>query len=247
MREYCVYVHSAADSGQPFYVGKSKGRRWKTTHGRSRHWHDYVNKHGFETRKIIDNLPEACAFSLERALIYAHGKDVLVNKTTGGQGASGRVKSAEEIAKMSAIHKGKRLADCTIRAAIEKNSKPIGTRCGLRFPSMAEAIRQLGFENPLAAKASISYCAKGRMQNSYGYEWGYIIDGEPQFLYENRMSDPRPKRWKAVKCSNGMKFDGMHFATAWLKTMGWGKAVVCAISRAANTGGMAYGYRWEYV
>ena len=44
---FYVYVHKRNDNGSIFYVGKGKGYRSKSKSGRSKHWFNIVNKHGY--------------------------------------------------------------------------------------------------------------------------------------------------------------------------------------------------------
>ena len=192
-------------------------------------------------------MPEPCAFSFEMALISAIGKENLCNLTDGGEGARGNVQTNEQKLKLHLANKGRKPAPHSIELARAKNSKPIGTRCGLRFPSATEAAKWVRPENWKAAKASICGSANGKTKHSYGYEWGYIADGSPVFLYQSRTSQPRPHKWRPVSCSNGMRFDALTHAVDWPIVTGHQKASAGAICRAAKSGKMAYGMRWHYV
>lgn len=101
--EYYVYVHRKKTDGSVFYVGQGKGKRWKSW-SRSRYWKYVVKKHGFTTEKVVDNLPQRCALSIERALIARYGRDNLVNLTDGGEiGPSGYIPSPERLAQLRAM------------------------------------------------------------------------------------------------------------------------------------------------
>lgn len=249
MKKYCVHAHRKASTGEVFYIGKGGPQRAKSRQGRSRLWQRTADKHGFVVQIVKDGMPEPCAFSYEKALIASIGRDNLVNLTDGGEGASGAVPSAEHRRKCSISNKGTKPSPHSIQLARIKNSKPIGTRCGLKFSSATEAAKWLKPSNWRAAKAGVCASAQGRNFKAYGYEWGYISNGEAIFLYAHKPKKPdvRPHKWKAVICSNGINFQAIAHAVEWLKSQGWDGAVGSAICRAAKSGKMAYGHGWNYV
>lgn len=185
---------------------------------------------------------ECCAFSFERALIHAHGRENLCNMTNGGEGCSGRKMSESQRERASKMLSGKPLPRETVQAARMKNFKPVGTRCGLRFPSVTDAAKFVKPDTPYSAKISISLAANGGMKHSYGYEWGFVVSGDPVFLY-------RPAQVKKpVKTECGLVFDSGVDAERWLRENGHPKAinsniVQCCKGRVKT----AYGYRWSYV
>lgn len=89
---YYVYYHRRASDNLPFYIGKGKEIRAWNIHRRNRHWKRVANKYGLKVELIREGMSEKEAFTLETQLI-AYGKNVgwpLTNKTTGGEGTSGR-------------------------------------------------------------------------------------------------------------------------------------------------------------
>lgn len=110
--EYYVYVWR--DAAQvPFYVGKGKGKRAYRVGNRSKEFKE-IHAQGGCSVEIIDwFMHESQAHAHEVELIAAYGRrcfgGLLVNKTDGGEGASGAnfVRSAETRAKLSAAHVGK--------------------------------------------------------------------------------------------------------------------------------------------
>ena len=98
---YYVYVYFRRN-GEPFYVGKGKGSRYKD-HLRAvkkqQHWNVYfarvLAKEGVDAPVVIirDGLSEQEAFAVEGALIRAIGRAAnggpLTNMTDGGEGISG--------------------------------------------------------------------------------------------------------------------------------------------------------------
>ena len=85
---YYVYIHCRKDSGEPFYVGKGKGRRAWKKNSRSNRWKSVVKKHGYDVEIAWKNIPEKEAFEWEYHLIFQFKLRgfVLVNFTEGGEG-----------------------------------------------------------------------------------------------------------------------------------------------------------------
>jgi len=244
---YCVYIHKRKSDLSPFYVGKGKPQRPYSKAGRNQRWQRTVSKHGIVCQIVKSDMPEPCAFSLEKALIHALGKQRLCNMTDGGEGTSGRVPSCHQRQKCSLSNKGTKPSPQAMDLARKKNSKPIATRCGLQFSSVTDAAKFVNPTNWKSAKVSISFCANGNTNHSYGYEWGFVENGETNFRYVSKMSQPRPKRWRPIRCSNGLSFDAVGHAVDWLRQNGNPKANTGAVCRSAKRGENAYGMRWSYV
>lgn len=89
--EYYVYQHKRLDENTIFYVGKGCKDRHSQTVNRNRYWHNVVNKSGFESEILFDNLDEELALLIEIELIDKYRKlnFKLVNLTDGGEGVSG--------------------------------------------------------------------------------------------------------------------------------------------------------------
>jgi len=116
MNHFYVYAYirlnnsAAAAAGTPYYIGKGSGNRaWQH--------HSGIRTPNNKSQIIIleNMLTEIGAFALERRLIEWWGRKdlatgVLENRTSGGEGASGRIysHSDETKAKMSATRKGKK-------------------------------------------------------------------------------------------------------------------------------------------
>jgi hypothetical protein len=100
---YYVYEHLRLDTNEIFYVGKGKCNRYKSNKNRNKHWHHIVNKCGFSTKILVQNIDEELAFLIEKELISKYKKmDInLVNYTDGGEGFSGGKHSDKAKAKMS--------------------------------------------------------------------------------------------------------------------------------------------------
>lgn len=91
---YYVYQYLRED-GIPYYVGKGKGNRAFKPHS---HIEVPAKSH---IEFVQQNITEDAAFELERQLISEYGRvdtdtGPLLNRTSGGNGASGRVVSEEQ-------------------------------------------------------------------------------------------------------------------------------------------------------
>ncbi|MDX1032819.1 hypothetical protein GOL82_16390 [Sinorhizobium medicae] len=126
--DFYTYIWRDA-CGLPFYVGKGKGKRAYDTTTRSADFKE-VYAHGGCTVEIADwFIHESQAHAHEVELIELYGRRVfgglLVNKTDGGEGATGSVRSAETRAKISAAHVGKVISPET-RAKMLGNTNMLG-------------------------------------------------------------------------------------------------------------------------
>lgn len=81
-----VYAHQRKDNGRCFYIGKGKGDRAFDTQKRNEHWKRVVNKYGFNTVILVDNISDEKALELEKSFIEQIGLENLTNMQEGGQG-----------------------------------------------------------------------------------------------------------------------------------------------------------------
>lgn len=91
---FYVYAHYRPIDSVPFLIGKGKGKRAWSRAGRSKHWHNIVNRRGYRVEILHDDLDEQFALDLETHHICFFGrKDLqegpLINLTDGGEGLSG--------------------------------------------------------------------------------------------------------------------------------------------------------------
>ena len=96
-----LYIHTRLDTNEVFYVGisrvdKGKYKRSKDKRQRNNKWKDVINNTEYKVDIILDNIPYNVVKEKEREFILLYGRidlgtGTLVNKTSGGQGACGRV------------------------------------------------------------------------------------------------------------------------------------------------------------
>ena len=116
---FYVYGHYKPD-GTIFYIGKGYGNRaWKTSN-RNNFWQNTVNKHGtYQVVLLHEHLSEDEAFLKEKEEIAFWGRrsegGFLINLTDGGEGTSGYVYTAEQLANLKAAML-KRYQDPAVRA-----------------------------------------------------------------------------------------------------------------------------------
>lgn len=94
--KFYIYAHRRSDTGQIFYIGKGFGGRAYNMVGRNSHHVNIQNKlarngHQVQVEILESGLPEEAAFAQECWAIayYKFHGEKLVNKTEGGEGASG--------------------------------------------------------------------------------------------------------------------------------------------------------------
>lgn len=112
---FYVYLHRRKTDNKVFYVGKGKGYRATSRHGRSDWWNKVVRKHGLEVEIVFDNLSEEDAYQCEKDTIleFKYFDHPLVNLTDGGEGARGCRRSKETRQRMSQAKKGIKFSDET--------------------------------------------------------------------------------------------------------------------------------------
>ena len=112
-----VYQHIRKDTNEVFYIGIGKTRRRAySKENRNNHWHNIVNKVGYDIDILIEGLTwdEACI--KENELIKQHGRNdlgegKLVNMTDGGEGTPNRILSEESKRKIGLASIGRQFDD----------------------------------------------------------------------------------------------------------------------------------------
>lgn len=109
MNDFYIYRHIRPDTGAVFYIGKGRGYRFSQKTSRNKHWKNIVNlSKTFESEIMISGLSEQESFhkEIEFIKIYRDAGYKLANKTNGGDGTSGVIRSDEWKRKQSIARKG---------------------------------------------------------------------------------------------------------------------------------------------
>lgn len=158
---FYVYVWRRPN-GEPFYVGKGTGKRAYSTNKRSKEFKE-VYALGGCTVDIVDwFIHESQAHAFEIDLIERFGRrqfgGILVNKTDGGEGAVGSVRSKETRARISKALRG-RTFDAEWRTKISV------ANCG-RVTSIEHRVKlsEAGLGRILTAeeRSKVAFAARGR-------------------------------------------------------------------------------------
>lgn len=197
--DYYVYLHRKKACGTPFYVGKGKGGRSASAHGRNPFWKKTVNRHGYYVEIVATGLQEWYAFELEKDLISLYGRrqdasGTLVNMTDGGEGCSGHKMTDESKAKISTSIKRvaqtdkwkkdraeilKRLKtkqsfkEAHRKAVAKEHNIPVLRGDGKLYVSITAAA-----EDTNADASHICKVLKGKRNKAAGFTWRYLKEEE---------------------------------------------------------------------
>lgn len=169
---FYTYAHIRKDTNQIFYIGKGAGRRMFRKEARNNHWHNVVEKAGFEPIKLAEWSTEDEAYKHEKFLINCF-KGLLVNQSSGGDGndAKGgftfKGKKHSELAKEKCrqAHIGKAKSIESKRKNSESHMQPIRIN-GITYESWNQASLNTGI--PVG---SISYLLSRPISPKSKYHW----------------------------------------------------------------------------
>lgn len=174
---FYVYEHVRRDTGAAFYVGKGRGMRAHklgASYGRSAHHGNIVKKSGKPFVVVVQRgMSEHGAFCLERERIAYHRSNgtQLVNRTEGGEGASGYVHSPAALERMKARVYGPEMRAKMSAAAKKRISDPEARDKMRAAVGSPEARAKIGVANKghvhtAETRARISATATGKVHST---------------------------------------------------------------------------------
>jgi hypothetical protein len=252
--DYFVYLHRRASNNKIFYVGKGCRYRHKKIEGRSQHWQNIVNKHGYNIEIVQHGMQEWWAFELERELILKYKDQGLCNLTDGGEGASGFKITEETRRKHKETRWSKEWRNNISKKAKERFKDPeFLARCKERQKivmnreDVKQKIRQATiktFSNPQAREKARETTLK-QFSNPAAIETARKKALQRFDTPEKRAAHVQAK---AIICvETGVIFGTGKLAEEWLKsTIGRGdNSQISKVCRGIIKS--AYGYTWRFV
>ena len=186
LKEYYTYAYLRQDR-TPYYIGKGKGNRA---------YHKFrgipVPKDKSRIIFLKQNLTEQEAFKHEIYMIAVLGRKdlgtgILRNRTNGGEGASGAVRSEETKRKLSEANKGKNHPFYGKRGKDTPNygkSHSEETKIKLSEANKGKNHPQYGKSKSEETKRKLSEINKGKNNPSYGKKWWNDGKGNHKFTIE---------------------------------------------------------------
>ena len=156
-KDKVVYKHLKKDTNEVFYVGEGNLTRPFTMTSRNQHWHNVVNKYGYDIEIVKGGLSKEEALQLEYEMITEIGLDNLSNivednryghknhteetKRKIGEANKGKKHTEESKQNMSKGQKGKKVWNKGLKG-VQKSSKRkivLDTINGIYYESLREA------------------------------------------------------------------------------------------------------------
>jgi group I intron endonuclease len=123
--KFYIYCHRKLTDGKCFYIGKGCGLRYKQKTNRNPFWNNIVNKHGFESVILVNNISEQKAFELESYFIKTIKIENLSNFREE-QGRGGFSHSEETKRKISQTSTGQKRSEETKQKMRKPKPKGFG-------------------------------------------------------------------------------------------------------------------------
>lgn len=186
MDKYYIYLH--ANENGIFYIGKGCGKRAYSKAYRSLHWNNTINKYpNWEVIKLIDNLSEQQAYSIEEILINLIGLNNLTNVCEGGGDCTDKPydRAGSKNPMYGKIHPNK-----------DKSMPQNGHKKRVGMKHTKESILQNKLSQPSKKKViweGVEYCSIAECQRSTGICKGTIkrLNGIIDLSYTNKRKTSR--------------------------------------------------------
>ena len=170
MNNFYVYQHVRLDENSIFYVGKGQKSRHIEKSNRNNYWHNVVNKAGFVSEILFDNLDEELSLLVEIELIDKYRKlgYKLVNLTDGGEGVSGYKHTEETKQLLGEKSKGRVFSEET-KSKIslvwkDKKRNPFSEEHKKKISEAAKKQKRVSFSEEAKQKISASKIGKKRTE-----------------------------------------------------------------------------------
>lgn len=231
--EYYTYLHSRADDGKVFYIGKGKERRAWAKNKRSLYWQRVVAKHGLKVDVLAYWPDELQAHEHERLLIACF-RDLgyeLANMTDGGEGSSGWRHDPATVEKIKASNRGRK-----------RTPEAVANSRAARAKWLEQDIHK--YWTP-ERRQEASKAVSGERHPNFGKRFSEGLRAKLSAAHKGHLNMGRSV---PVQClDTGEVFPSSSEAARHLQVSGKPKATGSAISMAARgVLGSAYGYRWGF-
>lgn len=253
--DYFVYIHRRGSNGKIFYVGKGTRSRHKSTWGRTQHWHNIVNKHGYTIEIVQSGMNEWWAYELERDLILKYQDQGLCNRSEGGKGPEGCKPTPEQLEKIRE-HRNrpdirKRLSDKAKQRFANpeyREAHKLRITQAVNKPEFKQKVRQAAlkqFSDPAAREKARQTTLK-QFSDPKARETARI---KALARFDSPEKRAKHAQAKPLRCiDNGMIFGTTTLAAEWVTTLRSRKADNSQIAKACRGFiKLAYGLRWEYL